>query len=121
MFVPLACSTVFSPASLNTFSQAATYEDNETPTPIGTMHKSRITFMPAIRLPSFRQCPAYVLPKARSLAIADRGAAVAALSSLGFGCSTEWPEEGNRDHRDEKRPKYPLSQIPVLKGLGRNT
>src|SRR5574338_1546277 len=36
---------VFNPASFNIFSQTAIYGDTETPTPIGTIHKSANTFI----------------------------------------------------------------------------
>src|SRR5664280_708625 len=45
MFVPLACSAVFRPASLRTRSHSATYLDKDRPTPRGTTEKSTSTFM----------------------------------------------------------------------------
>src|ERR1035437_6991984 len=45
MFVPLACSAVFRPASLRTRSHSATYLDKDRPTPRGTTERSTSTFM----------------------------------------------------------------------------
>lgn len=55
MFVPYACNWCPSPASFNTFWHSATYLLTETPTPIGTTHKSTITFMLFVSL-DFAEC-----------------------------------------------------------------
>src|SRR5579862_4133370 len=45
MFVPYAWSFVFSPASASMRSHTATSRDTDTPIPIGTTHKSAMTFI----------------------------------------------------------------------------